>query len=236
MLKLIKILQQGKPTFPCIFEEAAVKNGELVGLGKFEWVDSLIRGAAKYYHFYIVDTEAEIHKNYIVLKGDGDVWGYEVRKMFWDFNSKQLSATPIWNKIIASTDISLGLPTLHPETVQRYCDNLQLEIANVSYNVGKIADDKWLNFTNADSLEKAKELCQQGFDTVRLMVFWKEPFDNESEPQVDFDLLKDFIDNHLVTSSHSKDYIAKLSNVKLFFQQITTSKEFAILAHKELSK
>jgi hypothetical protein len=68
------------------------------------------------------------------------------------------------------------------------------------------------------------------------MVFWKEPFDNESEPQVDFDLLKDFIDNHLVTSSHSKDYIAKLSNVKLFFQQITTSKEFAILAHKELSK
>jgi hypothetical protein len=78
-------------------------------------------------------------------------------------------------KIVASTNLSLGLPTFHPETIQRYCENPQLEIVDVVYNVGKVDEDgKWGNFTNADFYEEALSLAQGEFPFVRVMLFWKE--------------------------------------------------------------
>ena len=101
-------------------------------------------------------------------------------------------------KIIASTDTSLGLQSIPQYIIDAYIADNNIELSTT--------EEGYFYYAKAD-LSLPNDL--DGYENER----------TQSEPQVDFDLLKDFIDNNLVTSSHSKDYIAKLANVKLFFQK-----------------
>jgi hypothetical protein len=134
-------------------------------------------------HLYLMDTKSPIEVgDWIIANYDKSCFSSykpdEVLKSGFRITSKTRKESSLFEndfKIIASTDDSLGLPTFHPETIQRYCDNPQLEIADVIYNVGKVDEDgKWGNFTNADSYEEALGLVQTVFPLVRVMLFWKE--------------------------------------------------------------
>jgi hypothetical protein len=159
----------------------------------------------EYVHLHIVDTEAEIVEN------DWYIWeGYsfnpptnpkisQLTSHYGNISeSKAIINKGRSSKIIASTDTSLGLQSIPQYIIDAYIADNNIELSTT--------EEGYFYYAKAD-LSLPNDL--DGYENER----------TQSEPQVDFDLLKDFIDNNLVTSSHSKDYIAKLANVKLFFQK-----------------
>lgn len=51
------LIESKHPTFPCVFQGVDEKNN---GVGEYEVTDSLIRGAAKYYHLQVIDGNKPI--------------------------------------------------------------------------------------------------------------------------------------------------------------------------------
>lgn len=199
--KVIKVLQKGQPTFPCILESASFdKIGNKVGKGDFEYSESLIRELANYYHLYIVDTQATIEHNDWYMRHDyPQICGFMEQ------------GTIVDNKIIASTDASLGLPFIPQHliggVIQHGVDNILIEDC---YYAGDVFTVKW-----ADKLTKTFDSLSQTVKDIRAGVL--NPVYNTNKPEIDFELLKDFISG-LKAFGKSEKYANSIRNAVLFFE------------------
>ena len=172
------MLPTNEASFPCICESLDI-NGK--GKDDFELVDSLIRGAARYYHLYIVEPEATINVFdwYIDLS--------ENKLIKSKFGKHHTQVVGYYLKVIASTDTSLGLPTIPNHFVKAYCLDKNTIIKNVEI-VDGIANVNWL----VDCPEKTEIVLDGIFpeDDSDIVVA-----SIPNKPRVDFELLNQGIES-----------------------------------------
>jgi hypothetical protein len=148
-------------------------------------VPGQFRGA--YVHLYILSEDEIKDQDFCIMLDDvGNVFS-TVQQYF---ESKRHVLNKNLRKVIASTDISLNLPSLSPGVLQIYCQNQPTEVL-VEYKLGSYKRGLiWLPQINKDnqiSIKKAKQIY--------------------TEEEVEILLIKAFRDGHIWGVAYSTWFV-----------------------------